>query len=188
MKRIHLVSVLATACCVAGLAAQSNADALGTVELNLGYAKTSTEFGLPDTPGGGLAFGAGYWRGATPQLSWGVEGSYDNFGSVEDQNTTVSARTIRINPALRFNLGTMVGPSFYLQGGAGYYNLGATVESLGSKDSASDGKLGFNLGAGVGFPLAPKARANLQGQYHSIATEGESTNYMALRAGVGFGI
>ena len=52
----------------------------------------------------------------------------------------------------------------------------------------SEGKFGFNLGAGVGFPVGPKTKMNVMGQWHSVSTEGESTDYLEFKAGVGFGL
>jgi outer membrane protein with beta-barrel domain len=194
MKRIHLTLVLATVFCVAGFAAQANAGPVGTLEFNLGYAKSSTEVMPDESMGGGLAFGAGYWRSASPSVQWGVEASYDNLGSVEYDNgnttdNTISSSLVRVTPALRMNFGSMVGPNFFAQGGAGLYNVSANVEDsvFGNVDDSSS-EFGFNLGAGVGFPVGPKTRMNVQGQYHSVATEGESTNYLAFRAGIGIGL
>jgi opacity protein-like surface antigen len=194
MKRIHLTLVLVTVFCVAGFAAQANAGPVGTLEFNLGYAKSSTEVIPDESMGGGLAFGAGYWRSASPSVQWGVEASYDNLGSVEYDNgdtpdNTVSGSLFRVTPALRMNFGSMVGPNFFAQGGAGIYNVSADVEdSIFGDLSESNSEFGFNLGAGVGFPVGPKTRMNVQGQYHSVATEGESTNYLAFRAGIGIGL
>jgi hypothetical protein len=194
MKRIHLTLVLVTVFCVAGFAAQANAGPVGTLEFNLGYAKSSTEVIPDESMGGGLAFGAGYWRSASPSVQWGVEASYDNLGSVEYDNgdtpdNTVSGSLFRVTPALRMNFGSMVGPNFFAQGGAGIYNVSADVEdSIFGEASDSNSEFGFNLGAGVGFPVGPKTRMNVQGQYHSVATEGESTNYLAFRAGIGIGL
>ena len=70
MKRIHLTLVLATVFCVAGFAAQANAGPVGTLEFNLGYAKSSTEVIPDESMGGGLAFGAGYWRSASPTVAF----------------------------------------------------------------------------------------------------------------------
>ena len=194
MKRIHLTLVLASVLCVAGFAAQANAGPVGTLEFNLGYAKSSTEVMPDESMGGGLAFGAGYWRSASPTVQWGVEASYDNLGSVEYDNgnttdNTISGSLVRVTPALRMNFGSMVGPNFFAQGGAGIYSVAADVEdSIFGDLSESNSEFGFNLGAGVGFPVGPKTRMNIQGQYHSVATEGESTNYLAFRAGIGIGL
>lgn len=194
MKRIHLTLVLVAVFCVAGFGAQANAGPVGTLEFNLGYAKSSTEVIPDESMGGGLAFGAGYWRSASPSVQWGVEASYDNLGSVEYDNgdtpdNTVSGSLFRVTPALRMNFGSMVGPNFFAQGGAGIYNVSADVEdSIFGEESQSNSEFGFNVGAGVGFPVGPKTRMNVQGQYHSVATEGESTNYLAFRAGIGIGL
>ncbi len=194
MKRIRVTLVLVTAIFVAAFAASASANTVGTLEVNLGYVKSSTEVTPNESLGGGIAFGAGYWRNASPTVRWGVEGSWDNLGSIEYDNGTttdnkISGSAIRINPALRVNFGSMVGPNFFAQGGAGLYSVSGKVEDsdLGDSDDSST-EFGFNLGAGVGFPVGPKTRMNVMGQYHSVATEGESTNYLAFRAGVGFGL
>ncbi len=88
------------------------------------------------------------------------------------------------------NFGAMVGPSFCAQAGAGYYSGSFKDEdtTLGTNASTSDGKFGFNFGAGVGFPMGPKTKLNIMGMYHSVSTTGQSTNYMGVRAGVGIGM
>lgn len=202
MKRIHLALVLATA--VVGLALAPFASAssvLGTVELNAGYSKSSTDVtsgvdiaGAENAMGGGLSFGAGYWRGVSPQISWGLEAGLDNLGSAEydNGNTTdneIKSSAFRVNPAMRFNFGTPVGPAFYAQGGAGLYNVSMDInDSVAGDLSDSQSKFGFNVGAGVSFPVGPKTRMNLTGLYHSVSTEGESINYIQMRAGIGFGL
>ena len=194
MKRILLTLVLATVFCVAGFAAQANAGPVGTLEFNLGYAKSSTEVMPDESWGGGLAFGAGYFRSASPSFQWGVEASYDNLGSLEYDNgntadNTTSGKVFRVSPEVRMNFGSMVGPNFFAQGGVGLYNVSFNMEDsvIGNLDDSSS-EVGFNLGAGVGFPVGPSTRMNVTGQYHSVATEGESTNYLAFRAGVGIGL
>jgi opacity protein-like surface antigen len=195
MKRILVVSLVVFG--VVAFAATAGAqNLLGTLELNGGYAKSSTEV-TPnnDAMGGGITFGAAYWRPISPMISWGAEVSYDNLGSVDYDTgvstATVSGHVFRVNPAMRFNFGAGVGPSFFAQGGVGLYSVAAKYEdsvdpSLNTDDSQS--KVGFNVGAGVNFPVGPKTKLNFQGTYHSVSTEGESTNYIQVRAGVGFGL
>jgi opacity protein-like surface antigen len=94
-----------------------------------------------------------------------------------------------VNPALRFNFGAGVGPAFYAQGGAGLYNVSMDIkDSVVGDASDSQSKVGFNVGAGVSFPVGPKSRMNLTGLYHTVSTEGQSLNYMQFRAGIGFGL
>ena len=194
MKRIHMILVLVAAVCVAAFATNASAGPVGTLEFNAGYVKSSTDVtGNDDSMSGGIGVGAGYWRNASPTVQWGAEVSYDNFGSFDYSaglsNISVSGSVLRLTPAVRMNFGSMVGPNFFAQGGAGLYSVSAKYDDsvLGSAD-ASDSNFGFNFGAGVGFPVGPKTRMNVMGQYHSISTEGESTNYLAFRAGVGINL
>ena len=193
MKRIHLTLVLVTVILVAAFAATADANTVGTMEINAGYAKSSTEVTPNESMGGGIAFGAAYWRNASPTVQWGAEASWDNLGNLDygttPTNGTLSSSIIRINPALRVNFGSKVGPSFFAQGGAGLYSMSFKDQPNGGaevKDTQS--KFGFNLGAGVGFPVGPKTKMNFLGQYHSVSTEGTSTNYIEFKAGVGFGL
>lgn len=191
MKRISvlfLASLLVASVAFAG--------PVGTLELNAGYNKNSTEV-TPngDSMGGGIGFGASYWKGVSPSVAWGAEVSFDNLGSAEytdplsSSTTKVSGSVFRINPAVRYTFGPGVGTSFYAQGGAGWYNVSAKIEdsTFGNVDD-SQSKIGFNVGAGVNFPVAPTTKMNVGVQYHSVSTEGESTNYLNFRAGVGFNL
>jgi opacity protein-like surface antigen len=196
---------------VAAFATNASAGPVGTVEFNLGYMKSSNEMTTDgESMGGGIGLGASYWRSASPTVSWGAEVSYDNLGSVEvnyvDPSTTgnvteeVNAKALRITPAVRMNFGSMVGPNFFAQGGAGFYNVSSEWNYSDSSDPSlsltaddSSTEFGFNLGAGVGFPVGPKTRMNVQGQYHSVATEGESSTTSPFALGsasvcIGFGV
>jgi len=194
MKRIHLTLVLVTVFFVAAFASAASANTVGSMEINAGYAKSSTDVtGNNESMGGGIAFGAGYWRNASPTVQWGAEASWDNLGNLDygtaPTNGTVKASIIRINPALRANFGSKTGPSFFAQGGAGLYSMSFKDEPAGGTETkTTQSKFGFNLGAGVGFPVGPKTNMNFLGQYHSISTEGQSTNYIEFKAGVGFGL
>jgi len=209
MKRILVLSLV-----VFGVVAFSaNAGAtnmLGTMELNLGYAKSSTEVGSStESMEGGLTFGASYWRNATPTISWGAEVSFDNMGTLDNSyydpffattiNEEYSTKVFRVNPAVRMNFGAPVGPSFYLQGGAGLYNVSWDYSysdgTLMATEDGSSSKLGVNFGAGVGFPVGPKTKLNFTGSYHMVsgvevagANLTDNSNYLQLRAGIGFGL
>ncbi|HZI89136.1 MAG TPA: outer membrane beta-barrel protein [Candidatus Polarisedimenticolia bacterium] len=175
-------------------AAASAMPSTGTLEICGGYAKSSTEVTPTDSPSGGLSFGAGYFRSIAPKTSWGIEASMDNLGSADwndgTDDHTSSLKMFRVTPEVRMNFGAMVGPSFCAQAGAGYYSASFKDEdtTLGTDATVSDGKFGFNFGAGVGFPMGPKTKLNIMGNYHSVATEGQSTNYMNFRAGIGIGL
>ncbi len=197
MKRntsiLFLASLLVASVALAPVAM---AGPVGTLELNAGYNKNSDEVTPSgDAMGGGIGFGAAYWKSASPSVSWGGEVSYDNLGSAEytDPLSSVTSKTsanvLRVNPAVRYTFGPGVGTSFYAQGGAGYYNVSAKYEdSVPSSADTSEGKIGFNFGAGVNFPVAPTTKMNLGLQYHTVSTEGQSTNYINFRAGIGFNL
>jgi opacity protein-like surface antigen len=203
MKRILVLSLVVFG--VMAFAANAGAtNMLGTLELNGGYAKSSNEVTTTgDTWGGGLSFGAAYWKAVSPAVSWGAEVSYDNMGNVEANyvdpftlasvSEDFSGKVFRINPAIRYSFGAPVGPNFFAQGGIGLYNFSmeynysdTTPFSISADDSQS--KLGYNVGAGVNFPVGPKTKLNFQGTYHSAATEGESLHYLQFRCGVGFSL
>lgn len=204
MKRMSLALVLATAVvglALAPLASASPVPSLGTLELNAGYCKSSTDVtsgidigGVKDAMAGGLSFGAGYWRNTSPILSMGLEAGYDNLGKANYDNGTttnneIKTNNFRVNPALRFNIGAGIGPSFFAQGGAGLYHVAVdTKDSVTGNLSSTESKFGFNVGAGVSFPVGPKSKMNLTGLYHSVSTSGQSLNYLQFRAGVGFGL
>ena len=141
-----------------------------------------------------MSFGAGYFRSIAPKTSWGMEVAYDNLGSMDwangTNNMTTSIHTVRVTPELRMNFGALVGPSFFAQAGGGYYSVSVKDENrtAGTNATASDGKFGFNLGAGVGFPVGPKTKLNFMGNYHTVSTSGTSTNYMNFRAGLGLSL
>jgi opacity protein-like surface antigen len=169
---------------------------VGSLELNLGYAKSSTEVTpTNDAMGGGIGFGASYWKSVSPSVSWGGEVAFDNLGNAEytdalsSSTTKISGSVFHINPAVRYTFGPGVGTSFYAQGGAGWYNVSAKVEDsvFGNVDD-SQSKIGFNVGAGMNFPVAPTTKMNVGVQYHTVSTEGESTNYLNFRAGIGFNL
>jgi hypothetical protein len=194
MKRIHVALVFAAVFVLALAPIASAKSSTGTVELNAGYSKSSNEVTGTESLGGGITFGAGYWRNASPQLSWGLEAGFDNLGSAEYDNgstpdNSISSSAFRVNPAIRFNFGQSMGPSFYAQAGAGLYNVSMDIEdSVLGNASDSQSKVGFNGGLGVSFPVGPKSRASVTGLYHSVSTEGESLNYMQFRAGIGFNL
>ena len=198
MNRTRFATMLFTFALVTAFAAAASAmPSVGTLEISGGYAKSSLNAAAPfstDSPKGGMTFGGGYFRSIAPKMSWGMEVSYDNLGSMKwndgtDDHTT-SIHMLRVSPELRMNFGAPVGPSFCAQAGAGYYSVSLKDEDTTASTNltASDGKFGFNLGAGVGFPVGPKTKLNLMGNYHTVSTAGNSTNYMNIRAGLGLSL
>jgi hypothetical protein len=193
MKRI-LSLVLGTVFIATFAATAGATSSNGTLEINAGYAKSSNDVTANnESMGGGIAFGAGYWRSASPKVNWGVEVSYDNLGSVDYSdafsNGTVSGNSFRLTPEVRMNFGQPSRTNFFLQGGGGLYSVSYKVEdTVAGNVEDSQSVFGYNVGAGVAFPVGVKTTMNFQGMYNSASTDGESTNYLAIRAGVGIGL
>ncbi len=78
----------------------------------------------------------------------------------------------------------------FVIGEAGLHMISATVKGtiLGYSfdESASETDFGFAAGGGIMMPMGEKMDLNLCGEYESIMTEGESTNNLAIRAGLVF--
>ena len=194
MTRTRIATVFFMFAFITAFAAAASAmPSAGTLEISGGYAKSSLEAAAPfstDSPSGGMTFGAGYFRSIAPKTSWGMEASYDNLGSVDfndgTDNWTSTMHMIRFTPEFRMNFGAPIGPSFCAQVGGGYYSVSVKDENTtqSTNVSASEGKFGYNFGAGVGFPVGPKTKLNIMGMYHSVSTPNTSTNYMGVRAGL----
>ena len=58
--RRNLVAILSALALTAAATAGASPSSPGTVELNVGYAKSSEDMGGGETMGGGIAFGAAY--------------------------------------------------------------------------------------------------------------------------------
>ena len=196
MNRNHWGFILLTAILVVAVTPAANAAVLGTLEVNAGYSKdaNSGSYVSDGTLGGGVAFGAGYYRSLAPMLNWGIEVGMDNLGSSDFNDPLfgsgqVSAKAFRINPALRINLGTPLGPTLFVQAGGGLYNVTSEIKfDAGGTSNGSDTKFGANIGGGVSVPVGPRVRMNLYGQGHTVATDQQSTMYFAVKAGLGLSI
>jgi len=197
MNRTRFALVLFTFALVTAFAAAASASpGVGTLEMSCGYAKSNLEVAPApnENMGGSLTFGAGYFRSMAPKMQWGMEASYDNLGSTDWNTGTAAATTsvsiMRFTPEFRMNLGAGVGPTIFAQAGAGLYSVKAKIESTDTAfaGDATSSKFGYNFGAGVGFPVGPKTKMNIMGNYHSVSTEGTSTNYYGIRAALGISI
>ena len=73
-------------------------------------------------------------------------------------------------------------PMGYLIGGVGMYNSKATGSGITS-DSNTD--VGFNIGAGIKFPLTGFSTF-LEARLHFVNTEGESTKFIPITFGLTF--
>jgi len=181
---------------VAAIAPAAGASAQGVVEVNGGFSKDENygSYNPSGTLRGSAAFGGGYYRSLAPMLSWGVDVALEHLGSADFQSALLgdgqmSAKVFRINPALRINLGTPLGPTLFVQAGGGLYNVTSEIKfDAGGTSNGSDTKFGANIGGGVSVPVGPRVRMNLYGQGHTVATDQQSTMYFAVKAGLGLSI
>jgi hypothetical protein len=181
---------------VAAIAPAASAGGQGVVELNGGFSKDNNygSYNPIGTLGGSAAFGAGYYRVLAPTLDWGVDVALEDLGSADFSSPVMgdgrmSAKVFRINPALRILIGPQVGPSLFVQAGAGLYNVTREIQlDAGGTSSGSDTKFGANFGGGVAFPVGPRVRMSLYGQGHTVATDEATTLYFAFKAGLGLSI
>ena len=85
--------------------------------------------------------------------------SYDKLGSRRRRHDHSFSGTFPYEPGHPRELRLDGGPSFFAQAGAGLLQISVKVsDSVLGDTSDSDGKFGFNVGAGVGFPVGPKTR------------------------------
>lgn len=102
-----------------------------------------------------------------------IEGMFNSF------EPDVGSGTIRVM-AGTVN-GTLSGavPMGYLIGGVGMYNTSA------SGGTGSDTDFGFNIGAGLNFPLTGFSTF-LEARFHVVSTEVESTKFVPITFGIRF--
>jgi opacity protein-like surface antigen len=205
-SRFILIGTFVGVATLAGIAAPARpaAGSLGTLELSMGYAKCSAPLGASeDELGGSVSVGFAYWRSISPMFSWGAELSMDDLGrAVAETYDALSGTTfheefttriVRVHPSLRVNLGATVGPSFFAQGGAGLYRISWDYSAdnglFGFQSDDASSEFGFNVGAGLGFPVGPRTRLNVIGTYQVVPGNSlenmDNTNNAQIRAGLG---
>jgi opacity protein-like surface antigen len=75
----------------------------------------------------------------------------------------------------------------FIRGGLGFYNVRARTESSLGRDDDASTDLGFLAGAGVEFSNWEGVAWGAELLYQYIATSGEASNLVTLRAQVMFG-
>lgn len=74
----------------------------------------------------------------------------------------------------------------YLVAGAGMYMSKYEWSVPGYSEEGDESDFGFRGGAGATYAVNEQVGINVEADFHSIATEGESTNMFSVRAGVMF--
>jgi hypothetical protein len=119
-----------------------------------------------------------------------IDGMYQRFG-VEDAPDDFDGnfQLIQGTANVVYTFVTAEESTFhpYLIGGVGLYNFkptGDDLEALVGDESETD--FGINAGAGFDFQ-AGAVGLFVEGRFHNVFTEGESTNFIPITVGIRFG-
>ena len=192
MSRTCVVACIGAVLLVLSYARPAHASS-NMFEVSGGFAKSTDDaVGTGDKMGGGASFGGAYWRRMTPVIDLGGEISYDNMGSVTYDNTLTAnnkfmMHALRVNPAMRLNMGQGQTSKFFFQGGGGLYNVTAKAEdSFFGNLQNTDAKFGINGGVGGSFSINPNTQLVFTALYHNVFMDPEALNYLHFRGGAMF--
>jgi opacity protein-like surface antigen len=87
--------------------------------------------------------------------------------------------------SLTYDIQSAGGIKPYVLGGVGYHKVTVDVTGLGSGD---DSAISFGGGAGLKFKAGSDANFFVEARYINISTEGGSTSYIPVSAGISFGL
>ena len=143
------------------------------------------------SPDGSFAGRVNLLYQATPVIGVGMEVGYHKFGSMDSDmgggvTLETSSNTWQFTPTVKAqSVQGSIRP--YGIGGLGFYNSSFSMEasdgSVDASDSSTD--FGFNLGAGAEFGTGPTT-FGVETRWHSISTEGESTDMISFMGGINF--
>ncbi len=152
-------------------------------------------------PGGSVGFGAGliYKVPSTPVLGIGADLGYVMLGKDSESaefgggvGGSIEAKwsVIPVTAQVYYLFPSKSSMGGYLDGGAGFYNTRVKVSgtadlggfgSYSVDDTSSDTNFGVNFGGGLKFGQADKKMAfGVDGKFHVIMTEGNSTNMLTV--------
>jgi hypothetical protein len=165
--------------------------AQGGARFSLGGGLTLPLGNFGDDAGTGFHGLAGVsFQPANFPVGFQVDGMFQRLGVDEDPvfgDVDANFQIIQgtANAVYRFQTseGTKIRP--YLIGGVGVYNLKLTGDDV-PDDTDSSTKFGINGGAGFDF-VAGAASVFVEGRFHNVFTENESTNFIPITVGVRFG-
>jgi len=123
----------------------------------------------------GFHAGAAYAYPVTPMGAIGVRGAFNRLG-VEDNPLVADGH---LNMIEVLGIGKLTLPSGpYFVAGLGLTNWKATLD-----DEEGASETDFTAAGGVGYTLV---KLQLEAMYHNIATEGSSSAYITVSAGLAF--
>jgi opacity protein-like surface antigen len=141
------------------------------------------DYNTVDKPGWVAGADVTYWLASAPvgirldgsysQTSHdGIDGNSKIFGGMAELVYAVGTSADQIRP--------------YVFGGVGFFNVKVTIPSASVDTSVS--KVGFGGGAGIAFKVGTgSTRFFVEGKFVSVSTEGGSTTFLPIKAGIRFG-
>ena len=179
---------------------------LGAVLMATVGAAQAMAQGAKFSVGGGLTlplgdFGDGQgtgWHGlaavgfqpANLPVGFQVDGMYQRLG-VDDElglGDDINNQIIQGTANVVYTFTTAEESTFhpYLIGGVGLYNFKLTGDDVPDVLDESNTEFGINAGAGFDFQ-AGNVGLFLEGRFHNVFTEGESSNFIPITVGIRFG-
>jgi hypothetical protein len=116
-----------------------------------------------------------------------IDGMYQRFGFDEvPDDFDANFQLIQGTANVVYTFTTAEESTFhpYLIGGVGLYNAKATGDDVGDTESQTD--FGVNAGAGFDFRLG-SVGLFVEGRFHNVFTEDNSTNFIPITAGIRLG-
>jgi opacity protein-like surface antigen len=186
LRSVVLGAVLLATVGVAPAVAQAKFSLGGGLTLPLG------DFDDPDGDAPGASTG---WHGlaaigfqpADFPVGFQIDGMYQRFGFDDlPDGFDAHRQIIQGTGNVIYTFTTAEESTFhpYLIGGVGLYNQEDKGDDVGEQDSTTD--FGINGGAGFDFQLG-SVGLFLEGRFHNIFTEGNSTNFIPITAGIRLG-
>jgi opacity protein-like surface antigen len=164
-----------------------------------GYSKMQEDDEVAPVPGGSFGMRGNMFAMMSPVIGLGAELGYHGLGSETFDDGLggtgeFSASAIQATAQIRAR-GVNGKMRPYGMGGLGLYSLKGKTDILGTETSDTEGKFGFNLGAGLQFMPNPTNTMSfgLEARWHSvfdgwINEDGEEAalDMITLMAGVNF--
>jgi hypothetical protein len=188
MKQSHLILLVLTLAATPCLAQ-------GGKEVNLAVGMALPLGDMTDQATPGLQFGGSFGFSVAPRVTLGGEIYYSMLGLSDEYEAMVEQE---LGPdgdmdlsITQYGLYAKIGPgptvaSFYSKLSMGMYRAGATA-SLGDVEIGAS-ETDFGLGAGVGYQFFGRGTTGgfIEADYHVILSDGGSSSYLDLKAGVTF--
>jgi Outer membrane protein beta-barrel domain len=115
-----------------------------------------------------------------------IDGMYNRFGLADDVDGSFRIIQGTANAVYRFTTSedTKIRP--YIIGGVGLYNGKVSGDDIPDEFETSESDFGINGGAGFDF-VAGSLSLFVEGRFHNVFTEGNSSNFIPITVGVRLG-